>query len=595
MFVPVPTPAEMADWDKAAMALGLSGDVLMENAARAAFAALRRFYGPLGGARVLLIMGGGNNGGDAACLARHLLDAGALPRVLHMRPLSAARGPARRHALLARRLGVPFAPLRSRQAAAWGWGPSCPSPVPDIVVDGLLGTGFRGLLRPAEAAVTAGINALAGAGACVLALDLPSGLDAGNGRAAPEAVRASLTVTFQAPKPGLLIPEAAACTGRLEVWPIGIPAAARRAASCRLWRGPARTRGADSTDPFVVSHGGEGLTGPRPRPDLRRAGRTLTAMPDGPGAPTDLIGPAHKGEAGRVLIIGGGEGMSGAPRLAALGALRGGAGLVEVAVPASSMPDVRAGLPEALTVALPRAGENVHAEWSARHIEALAPALASARAVVIGPGMGRGNGADELLAALLALPERPPLVLDADALYALAERPELLTGLAGPGGRDVLTPHPGEAARLLGLSTAEVQADRFGALARLTALAPALWVLKGPGTLIACPGEASIVVPYHVPQLAVGGSGDVLAGLIGSLLAAGHSAPDAACIGVHLHALAGLSLAGRYPWRGNGPLDIADALPGAWARLERLGDAAPDGSGGGRHGRGPRQGGGGPC
>ena len=594
----------MADWDKAALSLGLSGDALMENAARAAFAALRHFYGPLRGARVLLIMGGGNNGGDAACLARHLLDAGALPRVLHMKPLSAARGAARRYALLARRLGVPFAPAHSRRASrgraslSWSAFSDVPSAVPDIVVDGLLGTGFCGPLRQAEAAVIAGINALADAGACVLALDLPSGLDAGSGRAAPDAVRASLTVTFQAPKPGLLIPEAAAYTGRLEVWPIGIPAAARSAASFRLWRGPASGRGADITDPFVVSHGLTGLAAwdaPRPgRPGGRRpdAGSAAPAGWGEPAGAAGLAGPAHKGEAGRVLIIGGGAGMSGAPRLAALGALRGGAGLVEVAVPAASMPEVRASLPEALTVALPRPEENRHAQWSARHLDALAPALAAARAVVIGPGMGRMNGADQLLAALLELSARPPLVLDADALHALAERPEFLTRL---DKRDILTPHPGEAARLLGLSTARLREDRFGALSRLAALAPAVWVLKGPGTLIACPGEASILVPWNVPQLAVGGSGDVLAGLVGSLLAAGYSAPDAACAGVHLHALAGLSLAGRYPRRGNGPRDIADALPGAWARLENLGDQALGRPGFFCRTRGPRFGGGQPC
>ena len=585
MFAPVPTPAEMADWDRAAAALGLPEEVLMENAARAAFAALRRHYGPLRGARVLLVMGGGNNGGDAACLARHLLDAGALPRVLHTRPLSAARGAARRYALLARRLGVPFAPARPERPAAWAWSPALSVSravsdiVPDIVVDGLLGTGFSGPLRPAEAAVAARINALAGAGSFILALDVPSGFDAGSGRAAPDAVRATLTVTFQAPKPGLLVPEAAAHTGRLEVCPIGIPAAARAAASYRLWRGPASAQSADATDVFTVSRG----------PDLPRPRRAR--RPDRAEAVASS-GPAHEGEAGRVLVIGGSEGMSGAPRLAALGALRGGAGLVEAAVPVASMPEVRAELPEALTVALPRVGENHAAEWAARHVDLLAPALASARAAVVGPGMGRDNGAGDVLTALLGLPARPPLVLDADALYALAGRPDLLAGL---GGRDVLTPHPGEAARLLGLSAADVQADRFGALAALAALAPAVWVLKGAGTLIACPGEASIIVPYNVPQLAVGGSGDVLAGLIGALLAAGQTAPDAACVGVHLHALAGLALAGPYPRRGNGPRDIAAALPGAWPLLETLSRGAERGPRPSCHSHTPRRGGGEPC
>ena len=178
--------------------------------------------------------------------------------------------------------------------------------------------------------------------------------------------------------------------------------------------------------------------------------------------------------------------------------------------------------------------------------------------MVFGPGLGRSPGAADVTEALLHIPDRPPMVIDADALFVLAHRPELLA-LLRPC--DVLTPHPGEAATLLGTGARDVQADRFGALAALASLAPAVWVLKGEGTLIASPGEPSVISPWQVPQLAVAGSGDVLAGLTGALLAGKYPAPLAATLGVWLHAFAGMSLSREFPMRGNGPHDIANILP----------------------------------
>ena len=257
--------------------------------------------------------------------------------------------------------------------------------------------------------------------------------------------------------------------------------------------------------------------------------------------------------------------MTGAPRLAALGALRAGAGLLAVAAPEGALPPIRAGLPEAVTHSLP-AGQGGR-EWHAGQMAALRDPLAACRvrgAVVIGPGMGRNNGAGEFLRALLEEPGRPPLVLDADALFALAAESELFGLLTA---RDVLTPHPGEAAALLGMTAAEVQADRFVAHARLRALAPACWVLKGEGSLSGAAGGPVCLSPWSVPQLAVGGSGDVLAGVIGALLASGRDAASAAALGVELHARAGAALAKTWPERGNGPREIADAVPVALAAM----------------------------
>lgn len=549
MFVPIPTPEEMSRWDAEAIALGMAEDVLMENAARCATDSLRTHWNARGrtlsGASVLLLAGSGNNGGDAFCMARHLLDAGASPVLVCTRQPEAYRGAASRWLKVAMELGVPVF-----FSETWEQGePRIPSR-PDIVVDGLLGTGFRGALRERERRLVARLNSLDAA--LVLAVDIPSGLDARTGRACPDAVRAHVTVSFQAAKPGLLQPEAEAFTGVLEVRPIGMPRRVQEEnrPSFRTWLVPAQMRG-DRASAYTLER----------RPSACALG-LLSDQSSTPAASWST--PAHKGEAGRVLVIGGCSDYTGAPCLAGLAALRAGAGLVTVAGPEPVLSAVRSSFPALTTQSIPRLPGNASPEWSAEAATALAPAVSSARAVVFGPGLGRSEGAADVTEALLSLPHRPPMVLDADALFALARRPHLLKALRSC---DVLTPHPGEAATLLGITSAEVQADRFSALERLAALAPAIWVLKGAGTLIAVPGEPSVISPWDVPQLAVAGSGDVLAGAIGTFLAQGHASGLAAVLGVWLHVLAGLSLSQSFPMRGNSPHDIACALPAVLAAL----------------------------
>ena len=531
MFVPVPAPEEMSAWDAASIKQGIPEEVLMENAARAAMDVLYRHAGPVEGLHVLLLAGSGNNGGDAFCMARHLLDAGALPTVVCTREREKYQGAAAHWLNVALRLGVPVIP-----SDAWEAGDARIPSHPDIVVDGLLGTGFHGNLRPREARLVDRLNHLAPR--LLLAIDIPSGLDARRGIPCPDAVRAHVTVTFQAAKPGLLLPEAEPFTGILEVMPIGMLGAVQRDAPPSFltwipsaWRSPCGA--------YTIRH--------------------RTPLPD---MPDQVLGPqphspAHKGQAGRVLILGGCTEYTGAPCLAAQAALRGGAGLVSIAAPAPVLKTVRVLQPAVITHTLP--GDSGPAQfWDARHAEALTEAVRNAGAVVFGPGLGRSQGAQDFASALLTLDERPPMVLDADALYALSRRPSLLKTLRPC---DVLTPHPGEAAALLGISPGEVQSDRFTALHRLSALAPAVWVLKGQGTLIAIPDRPSVISPWDVPQLAVAGSGDVLAGLTGALLARKLPAPLAATLAVWSHAFAGMHLAERFPLRGNTPQDIADTLP----------------------------------
>ena len=512
MFSALPTPAEMSVWDKEAAKLGLPGFTLMENASREALHVLEEHAGPLEGKRILLLMGAGNNGGDAACLARHLADAHAEPLVIHSRPLTKAKGETGRHVRLARRCGVRFCPasafLRSPERFQ-----------PDILVDGLLGTGFSGTLRPLESELVRAANAL-GLHALVLALDIPSGLSGLFGRPQPEAVRANITVTFEAAKPGLILPEASQYVGQLTVRRIGIPGCVRHLFPASF----------EKLEPGC-----------------------LDALP-----PVSAF--SHKGKGGHVLILGGSGRFPGAPRLAAMGALRSGAGLVTLGAPEAFIDIIRGGCPDIMRLPLP--GDS----WEPSLLPALCPLPPRCTALAVGPGMGRSEKAADFLTKLLELPGRPPAVIDADALINLASA----DALALTTEHDILTPHPGEAAMLLNSTAGDVQGQRFAALEELKKLSPAVWILKGEGTLISSGNSAPTAIsPYAEPNLAIGGSGDVLAGCAAALLAQGIPPRDAAKCAVLLHALAGEQLQKRFPCRGNTASDIADAIPEA-AAMHRI-------------------------
>ncbi|MDE7240688.1 NAD(P)H-hydrate dehydratase [Desulfovibrio sp.] len=520
---PLPLPEEMRQWDAEAAALGLSPAMLMENAGHVALDVLLRYCPDVAGKAVWLIMGSGNNGGDAACIARLLADRGARPLLFTARPPEAAAGASALHLSLARANGVRVIPLPELTAAGGLLAGGCPPP--RLIVDGLLGTGFSGTLRPDAQAAIEQVNALSGrTPSCfVLAVDIPSGLDATSGKPSPVAVRAHATVSLAAAKPGLVLPDAAPWVGALHVGDIGMPAPVRA---------PVRHCLLD--------------------------GRALSGLP----APAP---ESHKNSFGHVLVLGGAPGLSGAGHMACAAALRTGAGLVSAAAPQSALAAIQGGWPEIMTVAL---GPRGAVEWPAAIEDALLERLRRATALAVGPGMGRGEDAAAFLAALLQLPERPPAVIDADALVLLSRRSDLLAKL---GPDDVLTPHPGEAAALLGTDGRHIQADRPAALAGLCALSRAAVVLKGAGTLVGQASAPVFISPYAVPALAMGGSGDVLAGCISALLAQsrGHEAAGlrAAATGVVLHALAGRSLGRGFPRRGCLASELADALPHVCATL----------------------------
>jgi NAD(P)H-hydrate epimerase len=557
LFSPLAAPEDIARWDRRAAAeYSLPTLLLMENAAREALRALEMAWAQNGGwngLEALVLAGGGNNGGDGIALSRHLLNRGCRVRLFTLPAPGRYRGISRSHLNMARLAGVRaqklHLPMRTAEAA------NIDDLVrglvrqleregrPRLVVDALLGAGFRAPLRAEALAAVRALNLLRDRGAFVFALDIPSGLDALSGRPAPEAVRADATVTFTAAKPGLCLPWAAEYTGQLRTREIGLPA--------KLLR--------EDPAAFRLINPGPGVL---PAPDQRM----------------------HKGQKGRVLIVGGSAGLTGAPGLAALAAARAGAGLVTVAAPAGLCADIKHGRPEIMTLPL---GAPADREWRPAHLEALLPHVAELAkggraALALGPGLGRSAFTANLVRGLLGLPERPPLVLDADGLFhfRLEAAPDALP-LSLLRAGDALTPHPGEMLRLLNCSEGRAAEypgrllelpERLRALRRFCAACPATLLLKGAGTLVAQGQAPAALAPFAEPNLAVGGSGDVLSGLIAALLARDFNGDRltslvAACLGAHAHGRAGRLTRRKFPAGGNLASDLAEMLPLALAEL----------------------------
>lgn len=510
------TAEEMRRLDRRAIEeLGIPGAVLMENAGRGAAAAIRARLGALGaprrGARVAIVCGKGGNAGDGFVVARWLRRWGVRPAVLLVFPPAEITGEARAKLQALRRAGIRPVHLADERPAAAMLADA------DVVVDALLGTGSRGAPAGPVARAIALMNK---SGRPVVALDVPSGLDADGGPPPGAAVRARLTLTFAGLKRGLVTGPGVDLAGEVQVIPIGVPQGevARAARVFQLEAGD------------VAPH-----LPPRPR-------------------------DAHKGSYGHVLIVAGALGKTGAAALAALGALRSGAGLVTVATAASQQPVVAALLLEAMTAALPETPARTLALDAVKAVEELA---AARDAVALGPGIGLAEETQEAARALAAHLPRP-MVVDADGLTALAGRLDLVRGAPAPR---CLTPHPGEAARLLGGSTADVQRDRIAAARELAARSGAHAVLKGAGSVLADPDGRVVVNPTGNPGMASGGTGDVLTGMIGAFLARG-LAPDAALrTAVYLHGSAGDLAAARVGEEALIARDLVAALPEAFRRL----------------------------
>lgn len=353
----------------------------------------------------------------------------------------------------------------------------------DVHVDGLFGTGLK---RPASGDAAAMIDALNATGQPVLALDVPSGLDSDSGMSLGRAVRADATISFIAWKRGLFTADGADCCG------------ARELATLRL---PEECFEGIPADAWLMDAGLGGLLAPR-------------------------TGNVNKSSFGHLLAIGGDAGTAGAIHLTGEAALRCGAGLVSVATRAANVGPINAARPELMARAV---GE----------VSDLAPLIGRASVLAVGPGLGQGDWGRALFQAAVA--SGKPLVIDADALNLLASQARALPDVC------VLTPHPGEAARLLGCDVIAVQRDRFAAVREIAARYSAVCVLKGAGSLVANAKGEVAVCPWGNAGMASGGMGDVLTGVIAALLAQGLPAWDAARLGVALHACAGDAAAQSMP------------------------------------------------
>lgn len=357
------------------------------------------------------------------------------------------------------------------------------APVEGIIVDALLGIGLRDAPRAEFAAAITQINRT---GLPVFALDIPSGLNADTGAVAGEVVQASLTLSFIAIKRGLLTGRGPAVCGELVLANLDVPETAYAAVSPK----------AERLQLSLL----QGLLAPR-------------------------VADAHKGDFGHVMVIGGDTGYGGAALMAAEAAARSGAGLVSIATRPEHIPAILARRPEIMACGVVSGQE-------------LEPLLARPTLLVVGPGLGRSPWSEQMLQQ--AVKSGLPLVLDADALNILA------AGRVVPSARQrneqstpwLLTPHPAEAARLLGITTAEVQADRFAAVQALQSRYCATVILKGAGSLVAASGDKVALVTDGNPGMATGGMGDVLCGILGALAAQGLPQPDAARLGAVIHACA---------------------------------------------------------
>lgn len=486
------SPAESRALDERTIAAGTPGLTLMERAAAAITREIARLLArrPERGERVVLLAGTGNNGGDGFEVGSHLLRRGVLLETLVVGDVRKLTPDA---ATTYQRLedagGVPRLVTSERDLEALRSA--------SLVIDALFGTG---LARPLSGLAARAASIAGHGGGFVVAVDIPSGLDGGQGAIPGSHVVASLTVTFGHPKLAHVVLPAAGVCGRIVVADIGLLPLSREEG-----QGPEAVCAADIAPLFP-----------------------------------HRVAEAHKGSFGRVRVVGGSDGMAGAPALAARAAFRSGAGLVTVAAPSNVRSIVHTLVPEATTA--PIEGD-----------------FGPADALAVGPGLGTSEAARGVLGRALASPL--PLVVDADGLNLMAGNPE---GFAGRDAATVLTPHPGEAGRLLGIDAPRVNSDRASVARELASRSGSVVVLKGFRSVVARPeGETAIVLAGN-PGMATGGAGDVLTGLVGAFLARGFSAWDAARAAAWLHGTAGDLAREDVGEEALIAGDLVESLPGAF-------------------------------
>lgn len=509
------TAAEMREMDRLTMeSFGLPGRVLMENAGRGAARVLMDACPDIREKSVAVVAGRGNNGGDGFVVARYLAGAGVKTAVYLLSEKDRLTGDALANFQLLSSLDIPVMEITDETAlerAKAGMEPC------DVFVDAILGTGITSDVRGIFRSMIDYINGLK---RFVVSVDIPSGLHAESGFPCGTCIRADHTATFAFPKIGLVLLPGIVYTGRLHVVDIGIP------------------------DHIVA------MAPPRHHlltPEFLKA-RVRPRSWD-----------AHKGRTGHVLAVAGSPGKTGAAALSAMAALRTGAGLVTLGVPERLNPIFESLLPEVMTAILPETPGGFHTH---RSLETVLSLVAGKTCLALGPGLGTDPDTVRLVQDLVR--QCPvPMVVDADGLNAVAQDPKLLMQKAS---EIILTPHPGEMARLAGVTPADIQKDRVHAARTFAETYRVHLVLKGARTLVAHPDGHVDVNPTGNPGMAAGGMGDVLTGVVAGLLAQGYSPEDASRLGVFLHGMAADQAAEQGPV-GFTATDVMNALPRALSAL----------------------------
>ena len=479
------TSRQMKNIDRRAIRdFGIPGTVLMENAAAAVMTAMEKFFDGLQGVRVGIICGKGNNGGDGLALARRLRISGVPVRVALLSSFGPVKGEAKVNLSILRKTDVEIVQNASSRSLAdiIAWS--------DVLVDAMLGVGLssplKGLYAKAVGMINASVNP-------VVAVDVPTGIDADTGEVNGAAVKADLTVTMAFLKPGLVLYPGAEYAGTVRVADLGIP-------------------------PEVA--------------EKENISMSLLDRDSVRGVISGRLPDAHKGDFGHLMVVAGSPGKAGAAIMAARGALRAGAGLVSVATPNNLVPIIQAQVAEAMAVP---SAESIEGTLGIGAEEELLKAMGKMSAAAIGPGLSTHY---ETVQAVRSLVRRLaiPAVIDADGLNALVGFTDILKKVRASV---ILTPHPGEMGRLLGISSSDVQRDRIAIASNFAKKNKVTVVLKGAATVVATPQGWVFINSTGNPGMASGGTGDALTGMIGSFLAQGYSASQAACLGVYLHGRAG--------------------------------------------------------
>lgn len=513
----VVTASQMRSIEAKALSLGLSEDSLMESAGLSIAKRIYRLLQDIKGTRVLVLVGPGNNGGDGMVAARYLADWGTLV-TLYM--TSSNRREDKLEHCEARRVRKIEGIDDHEQWALNSYLAST-----DILVDAVLGIGLNRNIEGSVAGILKCVNTveLGTLQTQVVAIDVPSGLNADTGAVDPLTPTADLTLTLGSPKVGLFKFPGAERIGSVEVISVGLP------------------NGLDSEIPLTMIN-----------KDLASTLLPKRAL------------NSHKGTFGKLTIVGGSKTFTGAPLLAGVAAYRSGAGLVSLAIPEEIYPIIAAQLPEAIYTPL----KSTDGYLSSDSVQKVLNDLNDSRSLVIGPGLGQNKNSEQFIRQLLLDSHaiNHQVVLDADALNNLAKIPYWFKNLAHG---NVLTPHPGEMARLLGINIEEVQSDRI----KLASDASAKWnqviVLKGAHTVIASPDGRISISPLANPALATAGTGDVLSGIIGAFLCQGMSPYEASVLGTYIHSQCGEIYRSKFGVSGLIASELLQHIPVIMKELDR--------------------------